>query len=388
VTINRIPAFVLPVAVAGAVVVGHLAIGTETVGDGSAPASGGQKLLAMGVATGDRDRVTTKVKYLPLGRARLIVVSRHPARLHWGGRAVRWYIGLGDGGRLKAVARGRTREPAPGVTRTATTVELARAGRFRFEARFAGPGGSPYVGTGAAPAGYPRRAAIAAARSYLGGRDGYTSFAVIDSEGRMHGSHVHRTFVSASVVKAMLLVAYLREAAGAHRALDEEDRELLQPMIHYSDNEAASAVWERIGNPRLRALARRAGMTDFSIEGDWASAQISAADQARFFFGLRELVPARFRHLADHLLSHIAGYESWGVPAVARPRGWRVYFKGGWRGTWRGQLVHQIAWLRKPHERVAIAVMTDGDPSMEYGIDTIQGVARRLLGAGHGRSLS
>ena len=87
-----------------------------------------------------------------------------------------------------------------------------------------------------------------------------------------------------------------------------------------------------------------------------------------------------FRHLADHLLSHIAGYESWGIPAVARPRGWTAFFKGGWRGTWRGQLVHQIARLHKRGERLAIAVMTDGDPSMEYGIETIEGVAKRLLG--------
>lgn len=134
---------------------------------------------------------------------------------------------------------------------------------------------SPYVERNVAPVApvaYPRPAAIASARSYLHDRDGYTAFAVIDSDGRMRGSHLHRTFVSASVVKAMLLVAYLREAAGAHRRLDEEDRELLQPMIHYSDNEAASAVWERVGNPRLRALARRAGMTDFSIEASPPSA--------------------------------------------------------------------------------------------------------------------
>lgn len=98
-------------------------------------------------------------------------------------------------------------------------------------------------------------------------------------------------------------------------------------------------------------------MTDFSVHGYWSSARISAADQVRFFFAM----------------------ESWGIPAVARPRGWRTYFKGGWRGTGRGQLVHQVARLERRGARVAIAVMTDGDPSMDYGIGTIEGVTRRLL---------
>ena len=104
----------------------------------------------------------------------------------------------------------------------------------------------------------------------------------------------------------------------------------------------------------------------------------SASDQARFFFGMTRLIPRQYRHYAAHLLSHIVDYESWGIPAVARPRGWTVYFKGGWRTTDRGQLVHQIARLKHGHERIAIAVMTDGDPSMGYGIDTIQGVTRKL----------
>jgi hypothetical protein len=230
-----------------------------------------------------------------------------------------------------------------------------------------------------APAGDPSPAAIAKARRYLRRRIGYTAFAVIDSEGRMSGQHLHRTFVSASVVKAMLLVAYLRKLAGRHRGLDAASRAVLTPMIEISDNSAATTIWSLDGDARLRALAHRARMTDFSISGIWANAQISAADQARFFFEMDSLIPGRFRHFARHLLSHIAGYESWGIPAIARPRGWTVYFKGGWRGTGRGQLVHQIARLQRPHEQIALAVMTDGDPSMGYGIETIQGIARRLI---------
>jgi hypothetical protein len=153
-------------------------------------------------------------------------------------------------------------------------------------------------------------------------------------------------------------------------------------MIHVSDNNAATNVWSIVGDPRLRRLAKGAGMKDFSIEGIWANAMISAADQARFFFDIKRLVPHGFRHYALHLLSHITSSQSWGIPAVARPRGWTVFFKGGWRGTSRGQLVHQVARLERSHDRMALAVLTDGDPSMGYGIQSIEGTAGRLL---HGR---
>ena len=66
---------------------------------------------------------------------------------------------------------------------------------------------------------------VAAARRLLDHRRiGYTGFAVLDSEGRISGEHLHRTFVSASVVKAMLLVAYLSKLAAARRGLDAASR--------------------------------------------------------------------------------------------------------------------------------------------------------------------
>ncbi len=364
--------------------------------------------VALGSFTGSdsapaasRERVTSSVEYLPLGRARLTVVSRHPPNVHWGGRTVYWYRSFRARGRLRRIAVGRTREPQRGVTRMSATIALPTAGRFRYAAcfsarkqnalglggshgpcgwhHFRGPADSPYAGRGIAPAGYPRSGSIAAATRYLKRRSGHTAFATIDSQGRMSGAHLHRTFVSASVVKAMLLVAYLRMLAGERRGLDTGSRALLTPMIELSDNDTATAVWYRVGQSRVNSLARHTAMTDFSVSGYWANAQISAADQARFFFHMERAIPRRFRPFARRLLSHIVDYESWGIPAVARARGWRTYFKGGWRGTERGQLVHQAARLQRPRARVAIAVLTDGDPSMSYGIETIEGVTARLL---------
>ena len=349
------------------------------------------------------EKVTTSVRYETPGRARIVIQSRHPADLRWGGKRVRWYLASGPRAKLHRVEGGRTTTPRPGVTRMKTTLEVP-AGRFRFAAcfrarslaamgppaarprcgrhRFGGGQRALYQGVGKAPFGYPHRKSIERARHYLADRAGVKSFALVTTEGRLYGANVHRLFVSASVVKAMLLVAYLRKLHHERRDLDSYSRSLLHPMIHVSDNNAATNVWSIVGDPRLRRLAKGAGMKDFSIEGIWANAMISAADQARFFFDIKRLVPHGFRHYALHLLSHITSSQSWGIPAVARPRGWTVFFKGGWRGTSRGQLVHQVARLERSHDRMALAVLTDGDPSMGYGIQSIEGTAGRLL---HGR---
>jgi hypothetical protein len=350
--------------------------------------------------------VVWKVRALGLGRMRLSISSRHPADLKWGGRRAYVFVRQGASRRFELLARPRTSQSGQ-VTKVTADVPIARAGRFRFLECFSAPGdralgpegkrdgchhhsfvepphkhrGSifDFLGVGVAPPGYPLAARVAAAAGYQSHRAGRTAFAVIDSEGRLSGRHMHSTFVTASVVKAMLLVAYLRKLDAQHRGLDSSSRATLYPMIHVSDNSAATSTWRRVGNARLYRLAHAAGMTEFSISGIWARAQISPADQARFFFNQDALVPRQFRGYARSLLSGISGAQSWGIPHVGRPAGWHVFFKGGWRGTGLGQLVHQVARLERGRTRFGMAVMTDGDPSMGYGITTIQGVTARLL---------
>jgi hypothetical protein len=200
----------------------------------------------------------------------------------------------------------------------------------------------------------------------------------------MSGVRVHRRFITGSVVKAMLLVAYLRRLdALGQRHIDPHSASFLYPMIHVSDNGAASQTMSYVGAAGLYGVARAAGMTDFyvagSAPGDWGTALLSAADQARFFFEMDSLIPRQFVGYARFLLSTIAGYESWGIPAVARPRGYRVFFKGGWRPSPDIYLVNQIARLEGHHRTFAMAIMTDGDPDMGYGIGTIQSVTGALL---------
>ncbi len=341
----------------------------------------------------------THVAALSLGRAQVTVLVYHPADLRWGDARVQWSFANGYYGSFYSAPSSRTVRKGLYADELTTTIALP-AGHFRWRACFSAPddqalgnprrpsdcSGRGYHGSGSLPFGYPSAAAIAGAEAYLNSRGGHTALAVVTTEGREYGIRIHDQFITGSAVKAMLLVAYLRhlDAIGQHY-VDSYSNSFLYPMINVSDNNAATQCWSIVGNPGLRALARAAGMTDFSVPdsapwgGEWGTALLSAADQARFFFEMDSLIPREFVGYARYLLSTIAGYESWGIPAIARPLGYTVFFKAGWRPSPDTFLVHQIARLEGHGRTFSMAVMTDGDPDMGYGIQTIQGVASTLL---------
>jgi hypothetical protein len=304
-----------------------------------------------------------------------------PAAVPVGGRTV--ISGAGAAGALvelqASVRGGRYRDVAH------TTVRPG--GRFRFPPlrvsgdtayRVRGLRSAPVLVTVLLPP-YPSGQRVAAAVRYLAGRGGASGFAVVDSRGRLHGWNLHERFHSASVVKAMMLVAYLRMLE-AHRApLDAGSRALLYPMIHESNNDDASAVLGIEGQPALDRVARDAGMQDFEpAHGWWAWTEVSAADLARFFYRMDAMIPPRFDGYARYLLSTIEPSQSWGAPPVARPE-FQVYFKTGWLPESEG-LINEAARLERPDITFAMAVLTRGNPSQAYGEETIAGVTARLLG--------
>jgi hypothetical protein len=224
---------------------------------------------------------------------------------------------------------------------------------------------------------YPSAGAIAAASSFLAARAGRTSLAVMDSTGRLSGVNLRERFETASVVKVMFLAAYLQMLSAHHREISSADNALLYPMIHISDNEAASSVFAIVGNAAIARVARESGMTDYAPGvGWWAFTQSTAADQARLFFALERLIPRRFYPYARGLLAGIEPSQSWGFPPIARPQ-WQVFFKTGALPS-QG-LFNEAARLERPGVTFSVAVFTDGDPSMGYGEQTIEGVAARLL---------
>jgi D-alanyl-D-alanine dipeptidase len=225
----------------------------------------------------------------------------------------------------------------------------------------------------------PSERQIESARGFIRSRSGVNSFALVDSRGKLHGFAPRRIYVTGSVVKAMLLVAYLRKIG--NRSPNASERGALGPMITASDNGRATSIYRRVGDGALRRLARRAGMKRFSVDFFWANSRFSAEDQARFMIAFDRLVPPRSRSYARRLTSSIVPWQRWGFSRFSLAAGWETFFKGGWRGTGRGQLVHEVALFERGRTRFSLAVLTDGNPSHAHGTGTLRGVAARLFGS-------
>jgi beta-lactamase class A len=192
--------------------------------------------------------------------------------------------------------------------------------------------------------GYPWEKRVDAAQRFADGRAGRISFAVVDESGRMHGAHVDRVHNSASVVKVLFMVALLRQPDVRHDELTGSERAQLDAMITHSDNDAATAIYSRVGEAALYRVAHDVGLDHFSTQPLWGLSTITAASQARFMYRIQRYIPSRHRAFAMKLLTRIVRRQRWGIPPVA-PEGWTLYFKGGWSGrpSWR---INQVMQLR------------------------------------------
>jgi Beta-lactamase enzyme family len=348
-------------------------------------------------------RVAIHARRLGPGATRLSIRLRHAALPGSASVITRWYVAARGTREFRLAATTSSRELGAGLTYASATIDPP-AKHFSYRVclnpRWEQAMGAPAShhscpehgfsersnavppafqgeGSGTPVAAYPSSGAIAAASRYLDSRAGRTSFAVVNTVGALSGVRLHEHFETASVVKVMMLVAYLQMLNAHHRGVEAQDSALLYPMIHISDNEAASAVLAAVGGAAVARVARESGMSDYAPGvGWWAYTQTSAADQARFFFVLQRLIPAQFYGYARGLLSGIEQSQSWGVPPVARPA-WQVFFKTG--ALPEQGLFTEAARLERPGLTFTLAVFTSGEPSMAYGEETIEGVAAVLL---------
>ena len=253
-------------------------------------------------------RTITNVQALQLGRARVTSSSSTHETCCGATRRCSWSF---DPAAAASPPRTRTVRLSPYVAVLGATVALP-AGRFEWQACFHAPGdqalanprrppgctGRGYHGGGSCRPGTRKRRRSPGRSATSRAEEGARALAVIDSEGRLSGVNVNGQFITGSVVKAMLLVAYLRrlDADGQHY-VDSNSNSFLYPMIHVSDNNAATECWSIVGDSGLYAVAR--GRRDDPLLGlrHLGHRAAEAADQAQVLLrdGLAD--PTRVRRV-------------------------------------------------------------------------------------------
>jgi beta-lactamase class A len=190
-------------------------------------------------------------------------------------------------------------------------------------------------------------------------------------------------FDSASVVKVLILGALLRKAEDKHRYLTSTEMTEAHAMITRSDNNAASALWAELGYSYLRHFLALAGMTQTSLGADdyWGLTQITAHDETlllQLLLTSNSVLDASARSYALHLMATVIPSQRWGVPAGA-PESVTVHVKNGWlpRAT-HGWRIHSVGAFTWPEGWYTIVVLTQDNPTMDYGVTTIERIAEAV----------
>ncbi|NUR04500.1 MAG: hypothetical protein HOY79_50745 [Streptomyces sp.] len=189
------------------------------------------------------------------------------------------------------------------------------------------------------------------------------------------------SYDSASAVKVTVLATLLWDAKKHNRYLTDTEASLAKAMITKSDNDATSKLWKQLGLTKINGFLSAAGMTKTvpGANGYWGLTQINVTDEQK----LLKLITASNMVLSDNsrayilkLMSQVISSQRWGTPYGA-PSGVSVHVKNGWlqRST-HGWRVHSLGTFNGGGHDYMITVLTWGNSTMNYGINTIQGVAK------------
>jgi len=212
------------------------------------------------------------------------------------------------------------------------------------------------------------------------GRSGYVAIRVEDmrtgvecryNEG--HRSH------SASVVKATILAALLYWRQHTHTSLTSTEKHDATVMIEYSDNNAATYLWNDVGHTRMNQFIKAATMTETELDSDgyWGLSEITARDELQLMRLLTEhnsVLTDSSRTYELNLMNHVVSYERWGIPAGA-PSGLTVYVKNGWLNDPVLWVINSIGAIEGHGRNYKMAILTYNNPSEQYGINTVQAIA-------------
>lgn len=218
----------------------------------------------------------------------------------------------------------------------------------------------------------------------LAGRSGTVAVGLYDRSTKTSCSlRSTSAYDSASVVKVTVLSTLLWDAKKNNRYLTDREVSLTTAMITQSDNNATTALWKQLGMTKIKGFLSAAGMTQTKPgeDGYWGLTQITVQDEQK----LLGLITAKNSVLSDNsrayilnLMGKVVSSQRWGTPA-GTPSGVSVHVKNGWlqRST-HGWRVHSVGTFNGRGHDYMITVLTEDNSTMDYGVTTIQNVAKAI----------
>jgi hypothetical protein len=199
----------------------------------------------------------------------------------------------------------------------------------------------------------------------------------------------------ASVVKLDILETLLNASDGT--GLSSASQGLAQQMIEDSDNDAATSLWYAAGGTAgVAAYDDKAGLTgttpsacvvcdDFPWPG-WGLTTTVPDDQLALLKQLIKpgpLLTSGERQYALSLLENVTPDPAWGVSGGV-PAGVTVALKNGWlplNGDSTDWQINSEGWVSGDGRDYLISVLSTGNPTEQYGIDTISEVSSLIWAA-------
>lgn len=202
------------------------------------------------------------------------------------------------------------------------------------------------------------------------------------------GETRHPTW-TASTIKLAMVVGLLERSRAGEITLDTTARQQIAAMLRVSDDNAATALWNRYGRdtqlPRFQQRYGMSGLTTVAgFEKFWGHLKCTAEDLSHLMsYVLDKLDPEDRAYVLD-AMRHVGTIQQWGVWSAGATQhpgtkdGWSIEPDGGSK-HW----VTNTVGFAGPRERYVVAVMYDLPPgrTVDNGVHAVSDVVATVFGA-------
>jgi hypothetical protein len=231
------------------------------------------------------------------------------------------------------------------------------------------------------------------AQPYLAGRRGKTEVAVYDlSSGQQWTLGPQAPQAEGNLVGLEILQAVLDQRRVRRTVLSLAEQQLTPTLIEQNDNNATAALWADVGGAKgMRAFDHAARLVNTSPVSWWQTTS-TPQDQITLLRQLARpsaVLDKNGQKYALKLLENATPAQRWGV-SHGVPAGVTVALKNVALPLSAGQpgwQANSVGWVSGGGRNYLMAVLSTGNPSEQYGIDTLDRLGAltwNALAPGHG----